>query len=396
MKFFPLRLAGLYCLLGLLWIYTSDFIINTYFPVAVAKKLQSVKGTLFVLLTAIVVYLILKQYKKTIDQQEYDYLKMFRENPNPMWVYDIESLCFLTANHMTVAKYGYKEQELLQMHIKDLMVHEPTPEQIEQVTQLADESYADAGVWAHKLKSGEVRYMHIYSHPTIFNGKRARVVVAIDETEKVKATEELEVSERKLNGLINNTDDIIWLFDKDARIVTFNDAFARKIQELTGLVPQKGVSFDLRSIPHIEPMNRWLSYHKAAMEGRHLKVEEELEHLPQGMDNYYEVSINPIPAQDGSIQYVGCFARNITMRIQNEQMIRRQVNTLKEIAWIQSHQVRKPLANIMGLVELMDPIKCPNTEMEEIIPYVKESCDELDAMVRKVIDRSADIKRVDG
>ena len=396
MKFFPLRLAGLYCLLGLLWIYTSDFIINTYFPIAVANKLQSVKGTLFVLLTAVVVYLILKQYKKTIDQQEYDYLKMFRENPNAMWVYDVESLCFLTANQMMVAKYGYKEQELLQMHIQDLMVYEPTPEQIQQVKQLADESYADAGVWIHKLKSGEIRHMHIYSHPTIFNGKKARLVVAIDETEKVKATEELEVSERKLNGLINNTDDIIWLFDKDARIVTFNDAFARKIQELTGLVPEKGVSFDVRSIPHIGPMNRWLNYHKAAMEGRHLKVEEELEHLPEGRDNYYEVSINPIPAQDGSIQYVGCFARNITTRIQNEQMIRRQVNALKEIAWIQSHQVRKPLANIMGLVELMDPVKCPNTEMEEIIPYVKESCDELDAMVRKVIDRSADIKRVDG
>jgi PAS domain S-box-containing protein len=396
MKFFPLRLAGLYCLLGLVWIYTSDFIINHYFPIAVAKKLQSVKGTLFVLLTAILVYLILKKYKKNIDQREYDYLKMFQENPNPMWVYDVESLRFLTANQMTSVKYGYNHTELLQMHIKDLMLQEPTAEQIHKVTQLADKSYADAGVWAHKLKSGETRHMHIYSHPTVFNGKKARVVVAIDETDKVEANNEQELSDRKLNGLINNTDDIIWLFDKDARIVTFNEAFTKKLHELTGIQLQKGQVFDLRNIPHPAALNRWLSYHRTAMNGQRLNVEEELQELPVGTDRYFEVNINPIPAQDGSIQYVGCLARNITSRIQNEQMIRSQVKTLKEIAWIQSHEVRKPLANIMGLVELMDPVKCPNTEMEELIPYVKESCDELDAIVRKVVDRSADIKQAEG
>jgi hypothetical protein len=67
---------------------------------------------------------------------------------------------------------------------------------------------------------------------------------------------------------------------------------------------------------------------------------------------------------NNSLIGVGCFARDITSRKQTEAEINDKVKTLKEIAWIQSHAVRRPLANIMGLAELIK-LNTSNTEQVE-------------------------------
>lgn len=62
-----------------------------------------------------------------------------------------------------------------------------------------------------------------------------------------------------------------------------------------------------------------------------------------------------------------------------------QQRLLEKIAWIQSHKVRKPLANILGLVDLMDK----NNKSEDdkgIIDLLKTSSDELDQVVREITE----------
>src|SRR5919199_629809 len=45
---------------------------------------------------------------------------LFEHNPQPMWMYDAESLAFVEANQAAISLYGYSRDEFLSMTLKDI------------------------------------------------------------------------------------------------------------------------------------------------------------------------------------------------------------------------------------------------------------------------------------
>ena len=64
---------------------------------------------------------------------------LFENNPQPMWIYDIYTLCFLEVNNAAIAKYGYSRDEFSKMNIKDIRPHEDVNSLIEDIQQSSDE-----------------------------------------------------------------------------------------------------------------------------------------------------------------------------------------------------------------------------------------------------------------
>ena len=58
--------------------------------------------------------------RQALKDSERRYRTLFESNPHPMWVYDVESLKFLTVNDAAVAHYGYSREEFLAMTIMDI------------------------------------------------------------------------------------------------------------------------------------------------------------------------------------------------------------------------------------------------------------------------------------
>ena len=80
--------------------------------------------------------------------------------------------------------------------------------------------------------------------------------------------------------------------------------------------------------------------------------------------------------------YIAVYS-NVTWRKQKEEEITLQNNKLKEVAWLSSHEVRRPLANIMGLTNLMRV----SPEMDErikILERIHSSAKELDEIVHTI------------
>jgi signal transduction histidine kinase len=64
-----------------------------------------------------------------------------------------------------------------------------------------------------------------------------------------------------------------------------------------------------------------------------------------------------------------------------------QQRLLEKIVWIQSHKVRKPLANIIGLIELIDKsMSSENNDDKDILKMLKDSSKELDEVIREITD----------
>ena len=125
-----------------------------------------------------------------LKDSEQRYRRLFESNPHPMWVYDLESLRFLTVNDAAMAHYGYSREEFLSMTIKDIRPAEDVEPLLEAVH---DERGVHTPVpWRHRLRDGRLIYVEISSHTLDYGGRRARIVLAHDITQRQLAQQALE------------------------------------------------------------------------------------------------------------------------------------------------------------------------------------------------------------
>lgn len=115
---------------------------------------------------------------------------LFENHPQPLWIYDIETLAFLEVNNAAISKYGYSRDEFLAMTIADIRPEEDVPALIKMISQVT-EGIDEAGIWRHQTKSGAILDVEIISHVLIFQGRRAELVLANDITARRQAEVQL-------------------------------------------------------------------------------------------------------------------------------------------------------------------------------------------------------------
>ncbi len=129
---------------------------------------------------------------------------LFRRNPQPMWVYDLETLRFLAVNRAAVEKYGYTEQEFLAMRITDIRPEEDVPRLVEALSRQRP-GLQHSGLWRHRTKDGKLLDVEVHSHLLEFGGRPAALVVAHDVTERLRAERASRESEELFRTLVEQS-----------------------------------------------------------------------------------------------------------------------------------------------------------------------------------------------
>ncbi len=370
-----------------LWIFLSDYIVELIIPENLQTTAQSIKGLGFIIATAFGLYFIVLHYYKLIRQSEQEYRKLFKDNPHPMWVYDVNTLKFLTVNNAAVVKYKYSVEEFREMNITQIRPPDDQDSILMFVKRIVAKDYHDAGIWRHKDRDGRIFFARVSSHTTSFGNANARVVLAIDVDEQIQAQRKIQLSETKLKGLINNSDDLIWMVDTTGVIATANEAFHKKFKETFGFEPDLSKRMEFEETLSGTFIANWSKYIQKAFEGESLRIEEEV--ITGGKKECYDIIVNPIYNDYNEIIGVGCFARDITQRKETENQVKAHVKALEEVAWMQSHQVRKPLANILGLLHLLQSAGVNMDQQKELFAHMEASCHELDTVVKSIVEKSS-------
>ena len=153
-----------------------------------------------------------KIHEEKLKASEERYRMLFDKNPLPMMVYEIATLKFLDVNSATIEKYGYSRDEFLSMTIKDIRPEEDIADFMEELDSFKIGVHR-AGVWRHKVKSGRIIFVEITSHEIDLNNTKARIALANDVTEKVKAEEERKQLADRLNHYLSTSPSIIFSLD---------------------------------------------------------------------------------------------------------------------------------------------------------------------------------------
>jgi len=156
-----------------------------------------------------------KQAEALLRESEERHRKLFDNNPHPTWVFDRETLRFLAVNAAAVRKYGYSRDEFLAMTLKDIRPPEDVPALLETVRALGDGNES-SGAWRHRLKDGTVIDTENTSYALTFLGRPARVVVAVDVTQRKRD----EAEKRKIMDSLAATNQELGLRNREVERAT--------------------------------------------------------------------------------------------------------------------------------------------------------------------------------
>lgn len=100
---------------------------------------------------------------------------------------------------------------------------------------------------------------------------------------------------------------------------------------------------------------------------------------------------------EAEVIYEDTFARlatvqNITSRLEGLYELKLRNERLKKIAWTQSHNVRSPLARILGITNALKDESLNDKDRELLMQHLTESGIELDRVIRKIIESTSFLK----
>ncbi|HJQ31476.1 MAG TPA: response regulator [Pyrinomonadaceae bacterium] len=136
-----------------------------------------------------------KRAEEALREGEERYRLLFESNPQPMWVYDLETLRFLAVNEAAIRHYGYSRAEFLAMTVKDIRPPEDVPALMDNVANVRG-GFDEAGTWRHLKKDGSRINVEVTSHELVFAGRRAELVLANDMTERKRLEEQLRQAQK--------------------------------------------------------------------------------------------------------------------------------------------------------------------------------------------------------
>jgi len=136
-----------------------------------------------------------KRTEEQLHESERKYRLLFETNPEPMFVYDFDTLRILAVNGAAVVRYGHTEPEFLQLTLRDIRPPEEQARLDEELAQRSADGAVRTGV-RHWTKQGKRFDVDLIARPLEFAGRRARLVLARDVSAQRQLEEQLRQSQK--------------------------------------------------------------------------------------------------------------------------------------------------------------------------------------------------------
>ncbi|KGK86373.1 diguanylate cyclase [Desulfosporosinus sp. HMP52] len=253
-KVTPLSIAALYGFISMLWILFSDHLLT--FIIAdqeMILKLSTLKGAVFVAVTAILLYSLIKVGYNTLQESE-NTLKKDRANLERYRLLADEVpdiIIFISpdgqiidANEAAVKRYGYTREELTNMPVHKLRVPE------DQITVPFFLKNAPKGMQfelKHVCKDGSVFPIDISAKGATINGKPIIVSMIRDISIRKKIEAEVWLAKERAQVTLESIGDAVITTDVKAKIEYINPI----AETLTGWSNKAAVGLPLETVFHI-------------------------------------------------------------------------------------------------------------------------------------------------
>jgi PAS domain S-box-containing protein len=231
------------------------------------------------------------------------------------------------------------------------------------------------------------------------------MVLAVDATERIQQQQQLEDSYRKeielnealathidlikqsneekrrMGEVIEKINNFVIIIETDGKVRWANKAFLQfsqsAIQEVVG--QEAATLFFRDDDENKESLSEFLE----VLSKQGFYSAEILNHTKTGLNYWAQTDASPIYGEDGSLDCYIVVQTLITERKLREEKIRQQNRTLRQLAWVSSHELRKPVSSIISLVNLLKEMD-EGEERQDCLRLLGECSSELDNLVKDI------------
>lgn len=238
-------------------------------------------------------------------------------------------------------------------------------------------------------KDAQVRYVYSeWRYELDDHGDIGRVYgILQDITEKKTAELLVKRSEKKYRNLFNSSPLPMWVYDMETyKFLSVNNAAIRHY----GYTREEFLSMTLKDIRPVSEIGR--------LEAEVNKIRG-TERFNEGIFKHCTKSgeVINVKIQGNVIDFDGQEARlvlaiDVSAHLAYMNAIEEQNARLREIAWIQSHVVRAPLARIMALIDVLKDKDLSREDFLKYIGFLSVSGNELDNVIKGIVERTQRLK----
>ncbi|MEI6900151.1 MAG: PAS domain S-box protein [Bacteroidota bacterium] len=159
--------------------------------------------------------------RQELNQSEARYKSLFQGNHSVMLLVDPQTGDIKDANPAATKYYGWSHDELCRMHISK--INTLSAAEVKEEMEKARKEKRNHFFFKHQLANGKIRDVEVYSGPIKFHETTLLYSMVHDITDRIKATEELRISEERWKYALEGASDGVWDWD-----ITSNRVFYSK------------------------------------------------------------------------------------------------------------------------------------------------------------------------
>jgi PAS domain S-box-containing protein len=207
------------------------------------------------------------------------------------------------------------------------------------------------------------------------------VITWRDVSDRMLAEEKIAESESTLSAILESSMRSIVMLDKNRKIIYFNKKSNIALSSLQRAQLIKDA--DILEFVPAEFKESFLEAFEACLAGDARKFERKIID-PNNQNIWLEVYYYPAYNADNQIVGVCLSFLNISERKISEDKIQQQNEQLTEFAKLTSHQLRRPVASILGLISLFDFANLQTEFNADIIKNLVKVAQDLDKVIHQM------------
>lgn len=339
--------------------------------------------------------IVLRDIRTRLDQQravadsEQRYRLLFQNSPLPTWIYDTATLRFLAVNDAAVATYGYSREEFLSGTIADIRPPEDLPSLLSNVANA--KPGRTTSCWRHRRKDGSLLTVEITSHPVSFGPASARMVLAIDVTQRVQAQQALQQSEALFRRVFEESAIGMVFLGPDYRYLRVNPAFSR----LVGYTEEELLLRTFLDITHPQDRDSGMDDVARLFRGEISGFQHEKRYVTKtGNTVWARLNTSLLRDSTGRPAHHLVLIEDITERRESEikrarymQELARSNEALQQFASAISHDLQEPLRSVGGYTALVERryLSQADDDTREYFDYIRDGVTRMQAMIRDLL-----------
>jgi two-component system cell cycle sensor histidine kinase/response regulator CckA len=182
-----------------------------------------------------------RRWEEALRKKEEMFRLLFNNNPLPTFVIDQGTLRFLEVNDAAVRQYGYSLAEFREMTAMEIRPEAERAKYIEHLRQSHDDG-PHTGHWQHRKKDGKIFQVESISHELDYSGRRVRLVVAQDISERhileqqLRQSQKMEAVGRLAGGIAHDFNNLLMVIKGHTELLLNvlppAEQYSRKIEQI--------------------------------------------------------------------------------------------------------------------------------------------------------------------